>query len=176
MLNVASKQSDLPKIPKCDLFSFRLFLSKEKIKILYILFFLNFYIELFFLKEINTVKNGQSHRTFLNFYLKVSCYEDQIEFWISILVTSGFILSYKIFVNSSKLSCRSFVTFQSVIIMYWRDTGAKVIEKNIHQLNLLSFVSTAEDKTQQQVNNDKIVIRICRQNAIKNSSISTSLI
>lgn len=38
MLNVASKQSDLPKIPKCDLFSFRLFLSKEKIKILYILF------------------------------------------------------------------------------------------------------------------------------------------
>lgn len=80
MLNVARKQADLPKIPKCDLFSFRLFLSKEKIKILYILFFQNFYIELFFLKEINTVKNGQSHRTFLNFYLKVSCYEDQIEF------------------------------------------------------------------------------------------------
>lgn len=60
--------------------------------------------------------------------------------------------------------------------MYWRDTGAKVIEKNINQLILLSFDSTAEDKTQQQVNNDKIVIRICRQNAIKNSSISTSLI
>lgn len=60
--------------------------------------------------------------------------------------------------------------------MYWRDTGAKVIEKNIHQLNLLSFVSTAEDKTQQQVNNDKIVIKICRQKAIKSSSISTSLI
>lgn len=90
MLNVASKQSDLPKIPKCDLFSFRLFPSKEKIKILYILFFI-FYIELFFLKEINTVKNGQSHRTFLNFYLKVSCYENQIELYISILVTSGFI-------------------------------------------------------------------------------------
>lgn len=60
--------------------------------------------------------------------------------------------------------------------MYWRDIGAKVIEKTIHQLNLLSFVSTAEDNTQQQVNNDKIVMRICRQNAIKNSSISTSLI
>lgn len=61
--------------------------------------------------------------------------------------------------------------------MYWRDTGAKVIEKNIHQLNILSFVSTAEDKTQQQVNNAKKVIRIRRQNAIKNSSsISTSLI
>lgn len=51
MLNVASKQSDLPKIPKCDLFSSRLFLSKEKINILYILFFLTFYIGLSFSKR-----------------------------------------------------------------------------------------------------------------------------
>lgn len=51
MLNVASKQSDLPKIPKCDLFSSRLFLSKEKINILYIRIFLNFYIGLSFSKR-----------------------------------------------------------------------------------------------------------------------------